>query len=469
MNYYFSSRHGDDQNDGRSPQSPWRTLHGHGQLHPDAGSRLLLERGSVFEDDYLHLENARGTADAPILVGAYGDGAENPVIHTNGTGRWYQDYGTELDDPNHCRQGWVSSAILLYDCAYIEVSDISVTNRAVDSKVAYNALDAIDRTGVAVVAQNGGTLHHIHLKGLTVEDVEGNVYNKHMCNGGIYFVAHKPEDEKKTGIARYQDILVESCRVARTSRCGIALAYTAYWDKFTTKEIPDSVAGVYGATEVVVRGNAVFDAGGDGIVAMYCLRPLVEHNYCHGAARQMNKRDYRYSTVGRVAAGIWPWKCKDALLQYNEVCHTRYHNGENQDGQAFDADWGDGTVYRYNYSHDNEGGCLMICGEEAVNTLFFRNVSCNDDRAALIPAGSPLTRVIGNTFRMKPGVPFLATNSDAMGVVELEENTIFGSGRETWQEETATYRKNVFWGYTNIPEPKHNTRAGLFGLRKESI
>ena len=34
---------------------------------------------------------------------------------------------------------------------------------------------------------------------------------------------------------------------------------------------------------------------------------------------------------------IWPWKCKDALFQYNEA----YHTCDNQDGQAWDADAGD--------------------------------------------------------------------------------------------------------------------------------
>lgn len=469
MIYYVSSLHGDDRNDGRNPERPWRTLHAHGRLSLTAGSQLLLERGSVFENDYLHLTNVRGTPEAPILVGAYGEGPADPVIHTNGSGRWYQDYGTTLDDPRHRQHGWVSSAILLYDCAYIEVRDISVTNRATAGESAYNDLDAMDRTGVAVVAQNSGTLFHIYLKRLTVQDVEGNVYNKHMCNGGIYFVAHKPEREEKTGIARYHDILVEECHVERTSRCGIALAYSAYWNRFATKEITNATARQYGATDVHIRGNVVKDSGGDGIVAMYCFRPVVEHNYCDGAARQMNKTDYCQSNVGRVAAGIWPWKCKDALLQYNEVCNTRYHNGENQDGQAFDADWGDGTVYQYNYSHDNEGGCLMICGEEAVNTVFRNNISCNDGRAALIPADSPLAKVTGNTFRMKEGVPFLATNGNAIGNVELEGNTIVGSGNQNWQEDTVTYRKNVFWGYTEIPEPEQNTLAGIFGKREETI
>lgn len=47
----------------------------------------------------------------------------------------------------------------------------------------YSAPHKMDRTGVAVVAQNGGTLHEITMQNLMIHDVNGNVYNKHMNNG----------------------------------------------------------------------------------------------------------------------------------------------------------------------------------------------------------------------------------------------------------------------------------------------
>ena len=68
---------------------------------------------------------------------------------------------------------------------------------------------------------------------------------------------------------------------------------------------------------------------------------------------------------------IWPWKCKDAIFQYNEAFDTC----QNQDGQAWDADYGDGTVYQYNYSHNNGGGSVMFCGGEAINNIFRYNIS----------------------------------------------------------------------------------------------
>ena len=49
----------------------------------------------------------------------------------------------------------------------------------------------MNRTGVAVTARDKG-VSGIHLQNLYVHDVNGNVYDKHMNNGGIYMTALKP-------------------------------------------------------------------------------------------------------------------------------------------------------------------------------------------------------------------------------------------------------------------------------------
>ena len=67
----------------------------------------------------------------------------------------------------------------------------------------------MNRTGVAGIAKNRGTLHEIHLSNLYIHDVEGNVYDKHMNNGGIYFTCLKPEAEEKTGVARYENVVLD--------------------------------------------------------------------------------------------------------------------------------------------------------------------------------------------------------------------------------------------------------------------
>ncbi|MDY6143964.1 MAG: hypothetical protein SPI14_07170, partial [Arcanobacterium sp.] len=95
------------------------------------------------------------------------------MINTNGEGVWQQNYNTRLDNSRHKFAGPVSSSILLKDVEYIEVSDLEITNiRQADQPDIIGSIDALDRTGVAVIAENIGTVNHVVLQGLYIHDVD---------------------------------------------------------------------------------------------------------------------------------------------------------------------------------------------------------------------------------------------------------------------------------------------------------
>ena len=416
--YYVSSIHGDDANDGTEDQ-PLKSLYAVNRLDLQPGDQVLLERGSVFENQFLHL-NVQGTKEQPIYIGAYGNGAK-PLIQTNGQGIWYQDYGNELDAPTHVYRGYVSSAVLLYDCEYLTVENLEISNKGGVFGETYSAPHKMNRTGVAGIAKNRGTLHEIHLSNLYIHDVEGNVYDKHMNNGGIYFTCLKPGAEEKTGGARYENVSVRGCHLKRTSRWGIAVGYSYKCKEFMTAELPDELFERYGHHNIYIADNYVEEIGGDGITVMYAMKPLVEYNSGDSCALEMNDRYYTESEdrAGKVAAGIWPWKCKDALLTYNEMRDMRL----NQDSMAWDADSGDGTLYQYNYSHLNEGGCVMFCLEEAIHNEFRYNVSVDDLGGLISPSGNPDAWIHHNVFYHRAEVPFVRPHMDD-GKYVAEENEI---------------------------------------------
>ena len=158
--YYVSQNDGNDTNDGLSKSSAFATQIAINRLTLKPGDRVLLARGSVFEGQFLQIKDS-GTKESPIEIGAYlPESSEKfyeevlPVIAANGQGIWYQDYGTELDSPTHVYQGYVSSAVLLYDAEYIWNHDIEITNSA-DKVIGenYSQADKMERTGVAVVAK----------------------------------------------------------------------------------------------------------------------------------------------------------------------------------------------------------------------------------------------------------------------------------------------------------------------------
>ena len=161
----------------------------------------------------------------------------------------------------------------------------------------------------------------------------------------------------------------------------------------------------YGSTNVVIEHNFVKDIGGDGITPMYCFEPLIQYNVSENIAVDIHPDLYNEegNRGGMTAAAIWPWKCKTALFQYNEVYNTVY----NQDGQAWDADSGDGTIYQYNYSCNNGGGCVMFCEGESVNNIFRYNISQNDGTGILTPVRNVDAKIYGNIFYIKEGVDFI--------------------------------------------------------------
>ena len=456
---YVSSVNGDDANSGYAPEKAFRSLRKVNQMEIQPGDQILLERGSVFVGEYLHLYRG-GTKEAPIVVDAYGEG-ELPRIEADGNGIWYQNYGGHLDNVVHTWKGYLSSAVLLYDAEYITVRNLEITNDPLIKNECMNQADRMNRTGVSVIAQNHGTLHQIELAYLYVHDVEGNIYDKHLNNGGIYMSVSRPDDEEKTGIARYDGIHIHHCKVENCRRWGIAAGYTYQHDKFTTLELPDEVVKTYGSTNVVIEHNFVKDIGGDGITPMYCFEPLIQYNVSENIAVDIHPDLYNEegNRGGMTAAAIWPWKCKTALFQYNEAYNTVY----NQDGQAWDADSGDGTIYQYNYSCNNGGGCVMFCEGESVNNIFRYNISQNDGTGILTPVRNVDAKIYGNIFYIKEGVDFIRHRiwGDTMiegGGIEVTDNTIIYAGNtpkeESWTYNSpkAYYQNNTYVNYQNTPE-----------------
>ena len=282
--YYVSSLHGAEGNDGLSENAPFASLLEINEITLGPGDRVLLERGSVFVDEYLWVQGS-GSAEAPIIIDVYGDENQpKPLIQTNGNGVWYQDYGTRLDNTWHKYRGDVSSCIRLYDVEYIEISNIAMTNEGnFKPGEQYNTYGRMDRTGVAGIAENIGTVDHIYLRNLDIRNVQGSVHDKHMANGGIYLLCHMPDDESATGPAKYDDVLIEGCRLDEVNRWGIAVGYTGHWDEFKYgPSIDEDVCKTYGSTNVVIRNNYLTNVGGDGITTMYCYMPIMEYNVLDG-------------------------------------------------------------------------------------------------------------------------------------------------------------------------------------------
>ncbi len=330
--YYVDSASGQDTYGGTSPHNAWKTLNKINQTTFAPGDTILLKSGSSWSGQLR--PKGSGTIARPIHIGKYGGDAK-PVINGSGT---------------------VEDTLLLKNQEYWEVQDLDLTNTG--------AGDAV-RRGVYVLADNYGEMRHIYLRSLTIHDVNGTDSNK--VNGGIHYGSI---GESKP--SRFVDLRIENNRITHVDRSGI-FGWSTHWVR----------SKWYPSLGVVIRGNILDDIGGDGIVVVATDGALVEYNVVGHA----NQRSAGYNVA------IWPWSADNTIIQYNEAYGTR---GQ-RDGEGYDSDWNSrNTIIQYNYSHDNDGGFLLICndgGNEAgqsagnVGTIVRYNISQNDHHRGINIAG----------------------------------------------------------------------------------
>jgi hypothetical protein len=335
--FYVDAHSGDDGHAGSSEAQAFRSLDRLNKETFAPGDHILFKRGGDYPGAFL--PKGSGSAGAPVVVDAYGQGAP-PHLHADGK---------------------APSTLRLQNIEYWTVRNLAISNQG--------AQPAAKRTGVHLFHQDAGVVHGITLQGLHVRDVNGVPVKKDGGGSGILIEArgaNKP--------TRYDGLTIADNVLDNAQRDGILFLAAG------------SRKGGLG-TGVVVRGNRITRVPGDAILVKGCDGALVEHNtvsQCGPLPR------------GEAAAGIWPFDCDNTTIQYNEVSdHKAY-----ADGQGFDADFHcRNTVIQYNYSHDNIGGMALVCndGRSAGDignsgTVVRFNVSIND---ALRKTDSASLRISG--------------------------------------------------------------------------
>jgi hypothetical protein len=349
--YYVDSINGNDTNSGTSPEQAWKNLDRVNSATFAAGDKILFRAGTTYTGQLK--PQGSGKDGSPIVIDKYGQGSK----------------------PRIDGEGAVLDTLLLENVEYWEVNNLEITN--------LGPTRANWRTGVRVVANNFGTMNHIYLKNLYVHDVNGSL-DKNTEGCGIYFEC------KGVTPSRFDDLLIEDCRVVRTDRNGIC----------GRSSFTDRSGNWFPSLNVVIRGNLIEDCGGDCIKPWGCDGCLVEFNVVHGGRQRCE--DY--------AAGIWPWSCDNTIIQFNEVSHIK----GTKDGQGFDSDYNcRNTLFQYNYSHDNDGGFMLICGPSisswsvgTIGTIIRYNISQNDRNRIFHITGDSVrnTYIYNNVIFLGPGL-----------------------------------------------------------------
>jgi hypothetical protein len=329
--FYVDSFSGDDSNSGLSVDQAWKSLAKVNSTVFEASDKILFKAGSRFKGQFKPQGSGelRNGYPVPILVDIYGQG-EKPRIDA---------------------EGEFEATLYIHNIEYWEFNNLELTNLGPEPKP--------KRKGVYVHIEDFGTANHIRLKNLYIHDVNGTCRKRDGASGGIRW---QTRGEKKR--SRLNGLLVENCRIVRCERDGIMGAGHIGRGK-----------DWYPSLNVVIRNNLIEEVPGDGIVPIACDGALVEYNVMRNSTRMLPQGD--------AAAGIWPWASDNTVIQFNEVSDHKAP----WDAQGFDSDWNcSNTLIQYNYSHDNEGGFLLVCNNGgaapnmAINTgtVVRYNVSIND-------------------------------------------------------------------------------------------
>lgn len=344
QNYYIDPQGGNDNATGRSPKTAWRTTAKLGTLKLSGGDSLLLKRGTTL--NALLEITAAGRKGKPVVIGAYGTGRK-PCVKAPDKSMF---------------------AVQVLNSDYLTIENLEIVNTGSEPQAG--------RTGIKVSAHDFGVSHDIVLRALDVHDVNGSLIKEKGGGSGILIV-----NGGKEKVSIFDGLTIEDCTVRRCERN--AIIWGGYADR----------RNWHPSLRTVVRRNLIEEVPGDGIVPIGCDGALVEYNLMRRCPGTLPHSE--------AAAGFWPWSCDNTVLRFNEVSDHKAP----WDAQGFDSDYNcRNTKIEYNYSHDNDGGMVLICntgrhnGAGNVGSVVQYNVSINDAQRPRATRGgifSPTIHIAG--------------------------------------------------------------------------
>ena len=352
--YYVDSENGNDTNSGISEAHAWKNL---GKVNAStftSGDKILLQNEGSWVGT-LHPQGS-GTAGNPIVISSYGDNSKGSMPKIDGNGAVHVVY--------------------LSGQEYWEITNLDITNVAIPGS---------RKVGIEIDNINDGELNGIRIANNYIHAVYGNNVKDTEGSAGILIASRDGEGDGKAEsgpLGWFNGVTIENNILKNIDRSGILISS----DFICRAELPcKDINGDLNLTintwapslNVVIKYNFLENIGGDGIMTAVTTGALIEYNTLNGASM----------TAGDPNVGMWPFNSDDAVFQYNEVYNVHgaeTPEGDPMDAQAFDIDYGtSGTIYQYNYSHDNDGG-FMLSGTpdwnagNSKNGIVRYNLSVND-------------------------------------------------------------------------------------------
>ena len=232
--YYISSSRGNDENDGLSEDTPFKTLTKVSQLELKPGSKLLLRASDVWQRQML-MPKGSGTREKPIVIGTFGTGAK-PIIspgYSNNTiygirivnGSGYEIRGLEI---MNCYGGIVFWYENTYNHKYILIEDCyvhQVTGTTTGWGGGWDQKMPVDLVMASGICINGSDAYG---NSRICEDITIRNTKIDRCDVGIQLISRDHDfsgkwnyhGKDKTTSNSFYDVKITNCDVTRSYRTG---------------------------------------------------------------------------------------------------------------------------------------------------------------------------------------------------------------------------------------------------------
>ena len=232
--YYISSSRGNDENDGLSEDTPFKTLTKVSQLELKPGSKLLLRASDVWQRQML-MPKGSGTREKPIVIGTYGTGAK-PIIspgYSNNTiygirivnGSGYEIRGLEI---MNCYGGIVFWYENTYNHKYILIENCyvhQVTGTTTGWGGGWDQKMPVDLVMASGICINGSDAYG---NSRICEDITIRNTKIDRCDVGIQFISRDHDfsgkwnyhGKDRTTSNSFHDVKIADCDVTRSYRTG---------------------------------------------------------------------------------------------------------------------------------------------------------------------------------------------------------------------------------------------------------
>lgn len=418
---FYVAANGSDGDTGTSPDHAWATVERVNAEHLRPGDRVLFRRGDRWPGQLVITDS--GATGAPIVVGAYGRGPRRPRI----------DATTPPDD-------LLAATVLVHNADHVHIRDLELTNNAPDQGMRNGLLVAVDAPTQPVYSD-------YVVQDLYIHDVSGRIVpggDDGKRSGGIGFAL----DGTPEAVSRFADITITDNVVRHVDQTGLWLD-----SNLRSKELPPGTDVEYRGytwddvkfTGVEIAYNDISDTAKNGVIIRMAEGGSFHHNVVS-------------ETSDRVGAGnsVFTVSVYRFVVEWNEVYHNLSH--ETADGAGLDPDLDSPeTVWRYNYTHDNNYGLMTLCTRPRDYGIeVYQNIDIGGKGRLLnLNYGFADVTFRRNAFwtRPVPDVEYPETHPEyvnpdretAGGYPQLLWETHERSGTNFQAEQTYTYRDNVIY------------------------